>query len=656
MTCDVEFQNGLLRLHSVAGDHVGFTQTFPLSRRRKVNGSIIWEASVTDAPSLVRWADAKGLSVADNVREYAGALWRAESRNIAAATAMGLDQSAAPTVQGLKSSLLDTQSVLVESSTHAWFSPPGQTKLRHRAILLADDQGLGKTLTALAILRVQGHEVHKAVVVCPTSLTQNWRNEAAEHFEDGTFKTWTATGKTPSQIPEDIDVLVIGWDILADWESTIIAWEPDAVVADEGHYAKSGKQQKRTVKEPTQDENGNIVFGPDGLAVMQSVTKVVGGSARATAILNIGKAVSKNHGLILPMTGTPIVNRPLELLPLIEFSGIEKLFVSGTAFKERYCGPTWKTVRGGRKAKDYKGATNLLELNTRLLTSGAYYRRTKKILVDQGLLKKKYVDKTYVYDYAATPQPWIIQLTAEERNEYEAVRDQTKTFFTTRAEEIAAERRTGINTQLVQQKVAAEGAKHLKVITELRQATARLKVPYVIEQTQKLIDRGEKVVIVAHHRDVVSAYADEFGGLRIQGDMGTKAIEEAKALFNGTPVEENPVIVLSVEAGKTGHTLCKQSLEGVGPACAYMIFAEQIWTPGDESQAQDRIWRIGQDREVFVSNALVANSIDQSIYAQRLQKRWVFNAAIDSIDQDSLEASRSERSGAGELARQLVYE
>lgn len=656
MTCDVEFQNGLVRLHSVAGDHVGFTQTFPLSRRRKVNGSIIWEASVTDAPSLVRWADAKGLSVADDVREYAGALWRAESRNIAAATAMGLDQRAAPTVQGLKSSLLDTQSVLVESSTHAWFSPPGQTKLRHRAILLADDQGLGKTLTALAILRVQGHEVHKAVVVCPTSLTQNWRNEAAEHFEDGTFKTWTAMGKTPSQIPEDIDVLVIGWDILADWESTIIAWEPDAVVADEGHYAKSGKQQKRTVKEPTQDENGNIVFGPDGLAVMQSVTKVVGGSARATAILNIGKAVSKNHGLILPMTGTPIVNRPLELLPLIEFSGIEKLFVSGTAFKERYCGPTWKTVRGGRKAKDYKGATNLLELNTRLLTSGAYYRRTKKILVDQGLLKKKYVDKTYVYDYAATPQPWIIQLTAEERNEYEAVRDQTKTFFTTRAEEIAAERRTGINTQLVQQKVAAEGAKHLKVITELRQATARLKVPYVIEQTQKLIDRGEKVVIVAHHRDVVSAYADEFGGLRIQGDMGTKAIEEAKALFNGTPVEENPVIVLSVEAGKTGHTLCKQSLEGVGPACAYMIFAEQIWTPGDESQAQDRIWRIGQDREVFVSNALVANSIDQSIYAQRLQKRWVFNAAIDSIDQDSLEASRSERSGAGELARQLVYE
>lgn len=679
MTCDVEFNNGLLRLTTVAGDHVGFTKTFPLSRRRKVNGSIIWEASTTDAPAVVAWADSKQLTVSPAVREYAATLWRSESRNLAAATAIRLNGQTTPEVLGLKSTLLDTQSVLVASSVHAWFNPPSQTKVRHRAILLADDQGLGKTLTALAILRVKGHETKRAVVVCPTSLTENWRNETREHFYEGTFNAWTATGKTPEDIPEDVDVVVIGWDILADWAQTLIAWQPDAIIADEGHYAKSGKKRTRKETEVKRDHNGNVMFGKDnkpitvpvmvekkgpggkpvldeqGNPVMEQKVTTLSGSARADAVLDIGKAVSKNHGLIMPMTGTPIVNRPLELLPLIEFSGIEKLFVSQYLFKERYCGPTWKTIKGGRQTKDYKGATHLLELNTRLLTSGAYFRRTKKVLVDQGLLKKKYVDKAYVYDYAATPQPWIIQLNNEERRQYQAIQDETKNFFTTKAEQIAAERRMGIDTQVVRNKVAAEGAKHLKVITELRQATAKLKIPYIIDQTQRLIDRGEKVVIVAHHREVVSAYADTFGGLKIQGDMGTKAIEEAKALFNGTPVEENPVMVLSVEAGKTGHTLCKQSLEGVGPACAYMIFAEQIWTPGDESQAQDRIWRIGQDREVFISNALVAESIDESIYTQRMKKRWVFNAAIDSIDQDSLEAAKSERSGAGELARELVY-
>lgn len=678
-SADIEFRNGLLCLRSVAGDHVGFTQKFPLSRRRKTGGTTVWEASTSDAPALVSWAGSKGLSIAEDVRAYANALWKAESRNLATATAIRLGVQGGPLVVGLNATLLETQAVLVEASTGAWFSPPGQDKLRHRAILLADDQGLGKTLTALATLRVKGHETGKAIVVCPTSLTENWRKETATYFETGTFTTWTATGKTPTEIPGDVDLVVIGWDILADWVSTLISWGPEAIIADEGHYAKSGKQRTRKETEPERDEHGNVIYDESGKAnmvpvlverkgpggkvivddagnpVMEQKITVLSGSARADAVLDIGKVVSKNHGLIMPMTGTPIVNRPLEMLALIEFCGIEKLFVSGHEFKERFCGPTWKTVKGGRKTKDYKGATHLLELNTRLLTSGVYYRRTKKVLVDQGLLKKKYVDKAYVYDYAETPYPWIIRLNEGEQAEYESIRDQTKDFFTARAEEIATERRAGVNTPLVQQKVAAEGAKHLKIITELRQATAKLKVPYVIDQTQKLIDRGEKVVIVAHHRDIVSAYAEEFGGLRIQGDMGSKAIEESKALFNGTSVKENPVIVLSVEAGKTGHTLCKQSLEGVGPACAYMIFAEQIWTPGDEAQAQDRIWRIGQDREVFISNALVGNSIDESIYSQRLKKRWVFNAAIDSIDQESLDSSRSEKSGAGELAKQLVY-
>ena len=655
MGVDVEFHNGLIRVNSVEGDHVGFSRALPLSRRRRLKGQTWWEAPVADATGAVAFADSKGLMVEPQVRDHAVRLWQEEALNFSTATAAASTAGPTPRVRGLESSLLETQSVVVAASSRAWYCPPGQEKDRHRAMILADDQGLGKTLTALASLRLEGHETSRVVIVCPTSLTENWHKEIAEHFTHGTFTPWTATGKTPSAIPEDVDTVVIGWEILADWSQALIEWAPDALLADEGHYAKSGKQRKSTTQEPKRDEQGHIIYKDDGLAVMEKVTKVVGGSARATALLDLGKSVAKCGGLIMPMTGTPIVNRPLELLPLLELSGIEKLFVSGHEFKERFCGPTWKTVRGGRKARDYQGATNLLELNTRLLTSGAYFRRTKQVLVDQGMLKRKYVDKAYFFDYAATPRPWTIRLTPQERAEYEAAKAEAQGFFTTRAEEIAAEKRSSVRTQAVQKKVAAEGAKHLKVITELRQATARLKVPYVVHQAQRLVDRGEKVVIVAHHRDVVAAYAEEFGGLRIQGDMGSKAIEEAKGLFNGTSVSENPVMVLSVEAGKTGHTLCKQAIEGVGPACAYMIFAEQIWTPGDEAQAQDRIWRIGQDREVFVSNALVDESIDQSIYWQRRKKRWVFNAAIDSIDQASMESAKSEKSGAGELAHELVY-
>lgn len=676
---DVEFRKGLIALDTVAGDHVGFTRAVPLSTRRKLRGTSWWEAPASDAPAVVAWADTKHLTVAQDVRSYASHLWQVESRNMARATATAAP-GPLPAVRGLSTSLLATQQVIVAASLDAWFEPPGDGNAeRHRAIILADDQGLGKTLTALAVLRTQGGEAHRAVIVCPSSLTENWHGEAREHFEPGTFSTWTATSRTPHPIPDDVDTVVIGWDILLDWKDSLIAWGPDAVIADEGHYAKSGKQTKRKETTAKLDEHGNTVYrggkavmepvmieakgpggkpiiGADGHPKMEQKVTVLSGSGRAQAILDIGKAVAKTHGLIMPMTGTPIVNRPLELLALIQFSGIEKLFLSSLGFKDRYCGPTWKKIGDGRSTKDYSGASNLLELNTRLLTSGVYYRRTKQVLVDQGLLKKKYVDKVYAYDYGAKPQPWMIRLNDDERAEYMSAYDETKGFFVARAREIAAEKRMGMDTQVVQRKVAAEGAKHLKLITELRQTVARLKVPYVSAQVQLLIDRGEKVVIAAHHKEAVTAYAETFGGLRIQGGMGAKAIEEAKALFNGTPVSEYPVMVLSVEAGKTGHTLCKQTLEGAGPACAFMIFAEQVWTPGDEAQTQDRIWRIGQDREVRISNALAVDTIDESMYWQRQRKRYVFNAVIDSIDQQTLEASASdEKQGAGRLAQELVY-
>lgn len=684
---DVQFRKGLIALNTVAGDAIGFTRTFPLSRRRKLKNATWWEVSVGDAAAVVAWADTKGISVDPAVREYAVTAWRSGAKHMARATATSLGFQPMPSIRGLSSTLLDTQKALVAASPDTWFHLPDTSAPGHRAMILADDQGLGKTITALAVLRVEGSEARRAVVVCPTSLTNNWLAEAAQHFEPGTFTPWIATTRNPSPPPDGTDLVVIGWDILADWADQLVAWGPDAVVSDEGHYAKSGKQQKRKstrevrgpdgqlVRDPktgkvltepvmvqAKDRQGRLRVDKDGNPVMEQEVKVLGGSQRGSAILALGKAVAKAHGIVIPMSGTPIVNRPLELLPMLEFCGVLDLFVSAEVFKNRYCGPRRKSIGGGRSTTDYSGASNLLELNTRLLTSGIYFRRTKKVLVDAGLLKRKYVDKAYIYDYAEQPRPWLIPLTDAERREYEAIKQQTQAYFGAVAEEIAATKRIGRDTQLMRQKVAAAAgsSQHLKVITELRQAVGLLKVPHIIEQTQRLIDKGERVVIAAHHRAVVDAYAEAFGDIRIQGAMGTRAIEEAKARFNGAPIEEAPVLVLSVEAGKTGHTLCKQTLEGVGPACAHMFLAEQVWTPADEAQVQDRIWRIGQDREVRISNALARGTIDESIYGQRQKKRRVFNAVIDAVDEAAMVESarvsaQAEKEGAGSIALQLLY-
>ena len=47
----------------------------------------------------------------------------------------------------------------------------------HRGGLLADDMGLGKTLQTLAYLTTIAGGNNKFLVICPASLTENWKSE-----------------------------------------------------------------------------------------------------------------------------------------------------------------------------------------------------------------------------------------------------------------------------------------------------------------------------------------------------------------------------------------------------------------------------------------------------------------------------------------------
>lgn len=663
---EVHFHRGLL-IFEDKSHHEAFQRAIPLARWTKalLDGmGPRWFTAPTDAPAVVQWADAHRKTVDKAVRAYADQLWVHELEALSVTAAASLSQDKHVKIRGLTSTLLETQQVVPYAAQRAHVRLP-ETVMTHRALLVADEPGLGKTIQSLASLRTEGVESQRAVVICPTSLTANWVAEMSEHFAPGTFTPWVATSQTPKPIPEGTDTVVIGWEILSHWSDALIKWDPDAVVADEGHYGKAGKQQVRTKKETVQkmDANGESVRDEAGNLVFEQVKSrtITGGSARATAQIAIGEKVAKNHGLVMILTGTPILNRPQELEALLEFLGILPLFGGSKSYKERYCGPKWKKVRDGRQQRDYSGASHLMELNKRLTTSGHYVRRKKELLIDAGLLQRKYVDGVYAYDYTTRPNPWIVHATPQEMAPYQQAEEDLAGFFAMRAAEIAAEiaagRREPVSADLVRRKVVAEGHKHLQRIAVLRQEAAMIKAPYVVQRLQPLIGQGEKVVIAAHHRDVVDFYADAFTGVKIQGSMGVKKIEEAKALFNETPASEHPVLVLSVEAGKTGHTLCKQALHGVGKECAYLVFAEQVWTPGDEAQVQDRIWRIGQSREVRIINALLAGSIDQSMFIQRVQKRAVLNQAIDAVPgggagvvETPKEEKEAEKEGAGQLA------
>lgn len=640
----VHFHEGVIRVPLSPRD-ISIRHTIPLARevprRRAVPRQ--WDVPAADAPEVLSWAEDVGVDVADDVRAYAETQPQREERAAHLSEASHLPSgSTPPQVLGLVSELLPLQEVAVRAGVDAAVQRPGRGGGTHRALILADDAGLGKTLEALAILRAQGHEARKAVVVCPSGLIENWLHEMREHFTEETFSPWVAATRTPSLVPEDADVVLVGWSVLADWGGTLADWGPDAVVVDEGHFGKAGRENRRTrtMTVPKTGPDGRPITDQFGNNVMEQVvvTTNEGGSQRGGAFIDLGHAVAARGGLLLALTATPVLARPIELAPLLDFAGIEKTFVSLAAFRDHYCAP----VSDSRGRTLHLGATHSRELNARLTASGHYLRRTKEVLVDEGALRRKYVDSAYFFAPREPARPHFITLSPDEMAPYMDVRRELEALFARRIEGLLGD---GLDLTEARERITSDGRQNLKEIGRLRHAAATIKVPHVVAMVQAMVDRNEKVVVSAHHRDVVDAYADAFTGIKLQGGMSAKAIERAKGLFNETPASEHPVLAVSYEAGQTGHTLCKQHLHGVGPSCARMILAEQVWTPASEMQMHDRIWRIGQEREVSVANVLLASTVDEWMFEQRRAKRRVVDAVTDARDHSAAGVSPGRAAG-----------
>ena len=143
-------------------------------------------------------------------------------------------------------------------------------------------------------------------------------------------------------------------------------------------------------------------------------------------------------------------------------------------------------------------------------------------------------------------------------------------------------------------------------------------------------------MVAAHHRDIVDALAQRFGGLKIQGGMTVEQIEENKKIFQESSVDEAPVIVLSIQAAKTGHTLT---------AAQDILFVELPWTPADVQQTFSRLHRIGQTGSVTATYALMENSIDEDIYNLLQRKLSIVTEAIEGASGQDVAAAFMKRIG-----------
>ena len=424
---------------------------------------------------------------------------------------------------------------------------------------IADDMGLGKTLQAIATLE-HTPDSYPAVVVCPPNLVLNWQKEYEKWLPER--KVVTVSDRKTFPEHKDFDVLVIGYSNISHWQKQIKDFR--SFVFDESHYIKS----------PT--------------------------SQRTKAAIKIARTAPQD-GIILCLTGTPVTNRPAEYASQLDVLGKLNTFGGLWGFYRRYCG----AFRDRFGQWNINGNSNLDELNERL-RGNCYIRRTK----DQVLKDLPPVRHSNII-VAGSPAPMA---------EYRKAERDIVEYLVERAKQIALELGSSPGSAAVVARIKAEANEHLVRISVLRRLAAKAKMESVIEFIESHKEVGLKVVVAAHHRDIVDELANKFGGLKIQGGMLVEEVELAKSRFQEESVEDAPVIVLSIQAAKTGHTLT---------ASQDVLFVELPWTPADVDQTYSRCHRLGQKGSVTATYLLCEGTVDEEIYGLISRKRGVVDAATD---------------------------
>jgi len=459
---------------------------------------------------------------------------------------------------------------------------------KNRRVILADEQGLGKTLSAIVCIDPP------AIVVCPATLKHNWLNEIARWRPDLTTAVLTISGGEAPSVAERkrASVFILNYDIIAKHLSWLVELGAKTLIADEAQYLKNlGVRWDNRLR----------AHGP----TEQS-------PARARAFYELHRNIPK---LILA-TGTPILNRTKELFPLLHMCSSEE-WNSQTLFQKKYCGAFEESTARGT-VWNANGRTNSDELHKRIKTR-YMIRHTKEMVLSELPPKSR----------SSIPVP----LTGKWKRIYAHLRND---FLTWVYAEGGPER-----------VMKASKAEALTRLTAMRRASANGKVEAALELISGHLESTgfRPLIVMGVHADAFASLGDGLDAINVQFDADVAAgrmpmvsrkirwdscigstglAKRVKVCERFQKVGDLDVLLFSIPLA-TGLTLTRSQ---------DMIFLERMWRPADQLQAEDRIHRISQTNAVQITYLDGVGTIDQKIGMLLMDKSNTAAAVIDGEDLD----------------------
>ena len=324
------------------------------------------------------------------------------------------------------------------------------------------------------------------------------------------------------------------------------------------------------------EENHN--YFADGVLVSNCQALVNPNAKRTRAMKKLVKGVPN----VFALSGTPLLNRPMELFPTLSVLRPD-VFESRWSFGHQFCEANF-TPYGWQ----YKGATNTEELNKLLLKTCMIRRRKIDVLKD---LPEKIRQ--------------VVPMDLSDKNEY---RKANLDFAAWLHKKDPAKAMTSLK------------AETLTKMGYLLRLAAELKLPSVLEWINEwLLESDEKLIVFAEHQTIIKALKEKCNAksVVIDGSVIKNDRTMAVDIFQRDPKTR---LLIGSKAASTGITLT---------AASTVAFAELWWRPGDHLQAEDRPHRIGQTETVLAHYFVARGTIEEKLCRILQEKQEVISSVMD---------------------------
>ena len=435
--------------------------------------------------------------------------------------------------------------------------------LTHDAWLLGDEQGLGKTwqVINIAIAKKQMLGYKHCLIVCGVNgLKWNWLKEISTHSNEQAHILGQRGNKVGSNADKLSDVECI--DTLPYFIITNVESLRDDSIADAlKRHCDNGIINMIAIDEIHKCKNPTTQQGK-GILKLNAETKIA-------------------------MTGTPLLNTPLDLYIILKWLGYERH--SFYAFKNHYC------IMGGYGGYQIMGYQHTDELQEQL--KDMMLRRLKADVLDLP-------EKLFVDEYVEMPKEQAkiyLEVLTDLRNKVDKITSSPNPL----AQLIRLRQATGY-TGILSTEIAVSA-----------------KMDRMEELVEEAVANGKKVVVFSEWTDITDVALERlqrFNPATITGELRDADVPVMEKKFQ----EDDTCKVIVGTRGKmgTGFTLT---------AGTVVIFLDEPWTNGDKNQACDRCHRIGTVENITVYTLLTKDTIDERVNEIVKKKGALSDALIDGM-------------------------